>query len=528
MPPAHSEAAISAKSGGAYVWFTSLSAALGGFLMGFDASVISGVVGFIEDEFQLNEIQLGWAVASLTLTSTLAMLGAGPLSNRVGRVAVLKAAAALFFVSAIGCAFAPGYSPLVVARMLGGFAVGAALIVAPMYIAEAAPAAIRGRLVSLNQLNIVIGISAAFFSNYLLLRLSQGQDPFIAQERLWRWMLGVEAVPALLYLIVLQWVPESPRWLQLRGRGEEALATLIRINGAEGGRSEQEAIKASLAAESAGRPAGFAELLRPHLRLVLLIALTIGIAQQATGINAVFFYAPMIFEQSGFGDDAAFLQAVLVGLVNLLFTVVAIVFIDRLGRRPLLFAGLAGIAVFMLLLSWTFDQATYQLDEAAVAAAPAEVRESLAPLAGAVFDDEGDLRAALAGAGVGAEGGLESELVAVAVRVDTTLVLIGILGFVACFAFSAGPIMWVLFAELFPNYVRAAAISFVGLVNSAMSFLVQVLFPWELANFGSSLTFLVYGLVAIAGLAILARIMPETRGKSLEELEQALAPRSGS
>ena len=518
-----------AKAGGSYIWLTSLSAALGGFLMGFDASVISGVVGFIEDEFQLNEIQLGWTVASLTLTSTLAMLGAGPLSNRIGRIGVLRAAALLFLVSAIGCALAPGYPFLVLARMVGGFAVGAALIVAPMYIAEIAPAAIRGRLVSLNQLNIVIGISAAFFSNYLLLQLSQSEDPLIAPELLWRWMLGVEALPAALYLLVLQWVPESPRWLQLRGRGSAALETLVRINGVDGGEREHAAIKANLADEGGGAAAGFSELLRPHLRLVLLIALTIGIVQQATGINAVFFYAPMIFEQSGIGNDAAFLQAVLVGLVNLLFTIVAILFIDRLGRKPLLFAGLAGIAFFMLLLSWTFNQATFELSEESVAAvAEADSRTALEPLVGRQFDNENALRAALAEVGISEAGGLESDLVAQAIEVNTTMVLTGILGFVACFAFSVGPIMWVLFAELFPNYVRAAAISFVGLVNSSVSFLVQMLFPWELAALGSSLTFLVYGIVAVAGLAMLIRIMPETRGKSLEELELALASRTAS
>ncbi len=516
-----------ANTGGAYVWLTSLSAALGGFLMGFDASVISGVVGFIEDKFQLNELQLGWAVASLTLTSTLAMLGAGPLSDRIGRVGVLRAAALLFLVSALGCALAPGYSLLVFARMVGGLAVGAALIVAPMYIAEVAPAAIRGRLVSLNQLNIVIGISAAFFSNYLLLQWSQSDNPLIAPEALWRWMLGIEALPALLYLLVLQWVAESPRWLQPRGRHGEALGILVRINGETEGRREHAAVEASLASGKAATVAGFAELLRRHLRLVLLIALTVGIVQQATGINAVFFYAPMIFEQAGFGADAAFLQAVLVGLVNLLFTIVAILSIDRLGRKPLLLTGLTGIAAFMLLLSWTFHQASYRLDEESVATAAvdAQTQAALVELAGREFASENALRGALRSAGVDDEGGLESSLVAAAIKVDTTLVLAGILGFVACFAFSLGPIMWVLFSELFPNYVRAAAISFVGLVNSGVSFLVQMLFPWELATFGSSLTFLVYGAVAVAGLVALVRIMPETRGKSLEQIERELASR---
>jgi MFS family permease len=194
--------------------------ALGGFLMGFDASVISGVVGFIETEFALTRIQLGWSVASLTLTATLAMMVAGPISDRVGRRPVLMAAAALFAVSAIYSALAPDFVALVIARMIGGFGVGAALIIAPMYIAEIAPAATRGRMVSFNQLNIVLGISVAFFSNYLILRLGQSGAEWAETLHLgqwaWRWMLGVEAVPACLYFLALLFVPESPRWLATR------------------------------------------------------------------------------------------------------------------------------------------------------------------------------------------------------------------------------------------------------------------------------------------------------------------------
>ncbi len=208
----------------------SLLVALGGFLMGFDASVISGVVGFIETEFELTKIELGWSVASLTLTATLAMMVAGPLSDRLGRRPVLQIAAAMFAVSAIASAVAPDFITLVIARMLGGFGVGAALIIAPMYIAEIAPAEQRGKLVSFNQLNIVIGISAAFFSNYLILKLGSSEAAWAValqfDEWAWRWMLGVEALPAVLYLVALLFVPESPRWLAMRERNDEALTVL--------------------------------------------------------------------------------------------------------------------------------------------------------------------------------------------------------------------------------------------------------------------------------------------------------------
>ncbi|MEE4292983.1 MAG: sugar porter family MFS transporter [Xanthomonadales bacterium] len=444
-----------------------LTVALGGFLMGFDASVISGVVGFIEKEFELSNIQLGWAVASLTLTATLAMMVSGPLSNRYGRRPVLKAAAVLFFISAIASAFAPNYLTLVVARMLGGFGVGAALIIAPMYIAELAPADVRGRMVSFNQLNIVIGISAAFFSNYLILNLGLGD--LLA----WRWMLGVEAVPALLYFLALFFVPESPRWLVMQERSEEAVLVLNRSSGPEQAATDLSEIHKALEMEAHEEKGGIGDLFKPAMKLVLAIGITIAVLQQITGINSVFFYAPMIFEQSGLGTNAAFMQAILVGLVNLVFTVLAILYIDKLGRRPLLLVGLTVIALCMLLLAYGFGQATYS--------------------------PEGEL-----------------------LEINPTLILIGILGFVAGFAMSLGPVMWVLFSELFPNRVRGIAISFVGLINSAVSFLVQLVFPWELENFGPSITFLIYGLFAAAGLVFVARFFPETKGRSLEQLEAEL------
>lgn len=460
-----------------YTIRVALIVALGGFLMGFDASVISGVVSFIGPEFELTNIQIGWAVASLTLTSTLAMMTAGPISDRFGRRPVLKVAAVLFAVSAIASAIAPDYLTLVIARMLGGLGVGAALIIAPMYIAEIAPADIRGRMVSFNQLNIVIGISVAYFSNFLILSLGQSDLAWAQSLRLgdwnWRWMLGVEALPAIVYFLALFSVPESPRWLVMRGKAAEALEILSRVSGRTQAEADLGAVQESLDAEAHLEKGSIKELFLPAMRLVLTIGIVIAILQQITGINSVFFYAPMIFEQSGIGTDAAFMQAVLVGIVNLVATVVAILLIDKLGRRPLLITGLVIIASSMILLAYSFSSATY-----------------------------------------GAGGEL--------VDMNATLVLIGILSFVAGFGISLGPVMWVLFSELFPNRLRGIAISFCGLINSSVSFIVQLVFPWELENFGPATTFLVYGSFAIIGLIFVMRILPETKGRSLEQLEADL------
>ena len=451
-----------------YLTTTSLIVALGGFLMGFDVSVVSGIVRFVEAEFALGPLQLGWVVSSLSLTAAIGMLASGPLSDRLGRRPVLQIAAVLFAVSAIASAVAPDYFTLVVARMLGGFGVGAALIVAPMYIAEMAPPDSRGRFVSFNQLNIVVGISAAFFSNYLILTLGEAGGAWAEALRLgewnWRWMLGIETLPAAAYLLALTLVPESPRWLAMRSRDAEAAEVLGRVAGT-GAVAVLREVKESIAAEARLGQASWRALFHPSLRLVMTIGIVIGILQQVSGINAVFFYAPMIFEKSGIGTNAAFMQAALVGLVNLVFTVVAMAMIDRLGRRPLLAFGLSGIAACMLLLAWAFS------------------------------------------AGDGA---------------NPRLILFAILGFVASFAVSLGPVMWVLFSELFPNRVRGVAISFVGLVNSATAFLVTLVFPWQLQALGSSTTFLIYGVFALAGLVFVMRVLPETKGRSLEELETVL------
>ena len=508
--------------------FTSIVAlivALGGFLIGFDASVISGVVGFIEVQFSLSKIQLGWAVSSLALTATLGMMLSGPLSDRLGRRPVLQIAALLFAVSAVASAVAPSFLLLVIARMIGGLGVGAALIVAPMYIAEMAPPRSRGRLVSFNQLNIVIGISAAFFSNYLILTLGESGAEWVQSLRLaewnWRWMLGVEALPAIVYFFALLLVPESPRWLAMRGRDGEALHVLERVSDRTAASSELEAVKSSIEAEAALGKVSAKTLLDPSLKLVLTIGLSIGILQQITGINSVFFYAPMIFEQSGIGTNASFMQAVLVGLVNLIFTILAMALIDRFGRRPLLGWGMTGIALCMLMLSYGFGSATYTLDRDAVQQLPDDIeRQEIATLADITYASDTEFREAVRDA-IGSDlyKRYEAQLISAAIETNPFLILFAILGFVASFAVSIGPVMWVLFSELFPNRVRGTAISFVGLVNSIVAFLVTLVFPLQLETIGNSATFLIYGLFAVAGLGFVMRILPETRGRSLEELE---------
>ncbi|MEM1271469.1 MAG: sugar porter family MFS transporter [Bacteroidota bacterium] len=510
-----------------YIVKTALIVALGGFLMGFDASVISGVIGFIEAEFELTKIQLGWAVSSLTLAATLAMMAAGPLSDAYGRKRVLIVAAVTFALSAIGSALAPSFWVLVVARMLGGFGVGAALIIAPVYIAEISPPEKRGQMVSFNQLNIVVGISVAFFSNYLILQLGSSEAAWAQSlgfgEHTWRWMLGVEAVPAVLYFFGLFLVPESPRWLVMQGRDAEAIPIMARATNEAHAAQELAEIKTSITSDAGAPKVPLRELFAPAMRLVLLIGVVIGIVQQITGINSVFFYAPLIFEQSGIGTDASFVQAIFVGLINLVFTLVAMALIDRLGRKPLLVAGLTGITLSMAVLAFGFYSATYTLDPEALSLPEDVPAGQIATLSGQTFQGDIDYKNALRDTfGEELANQYESEFITAAISMNPLLVLFGILGFVASFAISLGPVMWVLFSELFPNRVRGLAISFVGLINSAVSFLVQLVFPWELANLGSALTFLIYGVFAFLGLIFVISVLPETKGKSLEELETLL------
>lgn len=510
-----------------YIIRTALTVALGGFLFGFDASVISGVVGAVEKLWTLDELEVGWVVSSLTLVSTIMMFSAGPLSDKIGRKKVLAIGAVAFFISALGSALAPNYTLFVLFRMLGGVGVGASLVIGPLYIAEISPGNLRGRMVSFNQLNIVVAITAAYFTNLLIQNLSKMEAGWVSNlgidTEAWRWMLGLEALPAVLFFFALFLVPESPRWLLMKGRNEEALDILKKANGEQGGETELQNIQNSISDEANKPKSTLKDVFAPVMRNVMFIGITVAILQQITGINSVFFYANKIFEQSGIGTDAAFTQALFVGIINLVFTLIAMAVIDRLGRRPLLIIGVAGIVVSMLFLSYQFGQATYTLSNDSIIELDENLQEQLLSSVGESFDNDVDFKNSMISIlGKDVVKKHESALIASAISSNPILILIGILGFVASFAISLGPVMWVLLSELFPNRIRGLAISVAAGINSVVSFIVQFIFPWELANLGTSMTFLIYGVFGLIGLLLIVKILPETKGKSLEELEEML------
>ena len=577
---------------------SSLVVALGGFLLGFDSAVVSGVMGPVKEAFDLNSDQVGFTASCLILGAMIGNAVAGPLANRFGRRAILIATALLFTVSAAWSGLATSFWTLVIARVIGGLGVGAAILIAPIYIAEIAPPASRGRLVSFNQLNIVIGISAAFFSNYFI------NDAFDG-EVAWRYMLGVEAVPAFLYFVLLFSVPCSPRWLLSvgrRGDAEEAISSL-------GGDPSDIAGFTDGADDAPRSPRGsVGELFSPRMRRILTLALALAFFQQITGINAIFYYAATIFEKAGAATESALMQGILIGLTNLVFTLVALRLIDRAGRRPLLIAGSAGMAIALLTTSFAFRSATYELTPRVIEKSRTDKQAAfLAPLEGTTFESEQAFIAALDGeaaesgiTGVALEvfNGRKVDIARAAAKVDGSgassytltgdalaamasntgyahlkaavgvshddrgsfmatiksaagyaemdagarkafdersgdvskaallingpLVLIAIMLFIASFAVSLGPVMWAMLSEVFPMHLRGAGISIAGLFNSAVSFTVVQLFPRFLADLGPDITFLIFGLFAVGAFLFTVKMVPETKGRSLEELEREL------
>ena len=500
-----------------------LTVSLGGFLFGFDAGIISGVMEYAGPFFGLNEVQTGWATSCPTFVAMFAMLVAGKLSDVVGRKPILIVVAFLYLISAVWSAYASSYETLCIARMIGGAAFGAALILAPTYIAEIAGAKNRGKLVSIQQLNIVLGFFVAFLSNYFFnLWYTEGSE-FLTDENVWRWMLGVEALPAVLYFLALFFVPRSPRWLFAQDRANEGRAVLTRLHGEEVGLSESQSIESSVNDESGRDKASFFELFKPSLRFILIVGLVIGVLQQATGINAIYFYATSIFKQTGIGTTSAFTQGVLLSFTSVVFTVLAIFTIDRIGRRPLMLCGIGGIAVSLLLCAYGFNQAKYQLSPEQAVAITGVEQDKVAELAGLSFKNDVEFKnkmKALLGKDLYAKN--EGAVLEGAIEMNANIVLVGVLGFIACFAFSLGPVMWVMLSEMYPNRIRGLAIGSIGLVNSFTAWFVTQIFPWELSNLGNSTSFLIFGLIAAAGTVVLYRILPETKGKSLEELENEL------
>ncbi len=501
---------------------------LGGFVFGIDAAVISGAVPYLVTKFGLTDIQVGMAVSAPGLGAVLALLFTGYVCDKFGRKPALILVAGLYAVSGIWATFATGYYTLVVARFLGGLAF-ASLSIASMYLGEIAPPNWRGKLVSLNQTSIVLGFTVSYFINYAILQLSHSDASWVrawaVDTETWRWMLGTLIPPAVAWFFLVLLVPESPRWLMLKGRAEEARKVMGKVLQSKEVELEMKEVAESLHKTDGGRSmsAQLSELFTPRRRLVMLVGLTIAAVQPATGINSVLFYGPTVFEQLGIGTDAAFIQSVFVGVVSTVFTILAIFLVDKIGRRKILLWGLAWCALSLGICAYGFKTARYELTSAAVVKLDASInKEALKPVVDVMYRSDIEFRKALNQAIGEQQTRIHySTLLQRAAVMPAGLILFGIFSFMAAFQFSVGPIMWVLFSEIFPISIRGVAIPACAFVTTIVNYIVTQFFPWELATFGAATTWMIYAVISVAGMVVLYRWLPETKNKTIEEVELA-------
>jgi sugar porter (SP) family MFS transporter len=444
-----------------YVVGICLIAALGGLLFGYDTAVINGAIGFLETHFELTPALKGWASSSALLGCVIGVSFAGAFSDWLGRKKTLVLAGVLFLVSSIGTAVPQTLTQLVIFRILAGVGVGVASMASPMYIAEVAPARWRGRMVSVNQFAIVSGMLLIYFVNYAIARAG---SPEWQVTTSWRWMFASGILPSALFLGLLLLAPESPRWLIAQGRMDAAAKILERVGGPDFARTEAQAVRAALAQETGS----LAQLFRPGWRRVLALGVALAVLQQVTGINVFLYFGAEIFKQFGEQVDAALLQQVVVGAANLLFTLVAIWTVDRWGRRPLMLIGATGMGLGLVAM------------------------------------------------GVGAQTGQVAGWM-----------LICILGYIACFAVSVGPVTWVLLSEIFPTSIRGRAMSLATLSLWSANFVVSQTFPMMdqhaglVARFNHGFPFYVYAGFCVVLVGVVWRWVPETKGRSLEEIERS-------
>jgi len=443
-----------------YVFGITLVATLGGLLFGYDTAVISGAIGYLKDYFHLDPAAEGFAAASILLGCVFGAVLAGKLSSSLGRKKSLLLAAVLFLIASVGTSLPTEYWQLIVARLIGGIGVGIASMISPMYIAEMAPANIRGKLVSFNQFAIVSGILLSFFVNYMI---NRPDDPAWCIETGWRIMFLAMAIPSALFFVFMLLVPESPRFLMMKKQEESAFKVLKKVNGEKNAKIIQDSIRDSLEAESKDL---HGSIFVKGMLLAVVVGCLLSIFQQITGINTILYYAPEIFKNMGSSSDSAFLQTVIVGIVNVVFTIVAIVSVDKFGRKPLLIIGSFGMAIGMMSLG-TFAY-TQNL-------------------------------------GMGA--------------------LLSIIFYMASFALSWGPVTWVMISEIFPNSVRSLAMSIAVAAQWIFNFIVSQTFPMMLKDeglvetFHGGFPFWLYGIMAIISVFVVWRMVPETKGKSLEDME---------
>jgi sugar porter (SP) family MFS transporter len=422
---------------------------MGGLMFGFDIAIISGAVPFIQPYFGWNELQLGWGVSSLLVGAILGAFGSGILSDIYGRKRVLIIVALFFAVSCAVTALAQSSVVFITARLFGGLAVGAASVLSPMYVAEVAPARNRGMLVSAYQLAIVLGILCSYIINYGLHNVDNN----------WRWMFATGIMPSVLFFIGLFFIPESPRWLFKAGQENESMKVLTRIGGESLAQVEIREIAESL--KKVPGPVAINELFKPPARKVIVIGFILAVLVQTSGINTIVDYAPKIFLAAGVEIKNALLQTSLVGLINFIFTFIAILFIDKVGRRSLYLIGSMGMVITLVLLAISFY-----------------------------------------------------------LKAEGIFTLISILLFIAFFASCIGPVFWTLVSEIFPNRIRGKAVAFATFTNWIFNFLVVLLFPHFLSSVGGVATFLFLALMSILQLLFTYFYLPETKGKSLEEIEK--------
>ncbi|MCL1065642.1 MFS transporter [Shewanella olleyana] len=520
------------------VLYCALVVALGGFIFGLDAALISGTVRFVTNEFGLSDLQVGTVVSAPGFGVIFALMVTGFICDKIGRKQTLVIISFIYIISAVMSVLATSFESLVIARFIGGLAF-TSLSVAAMYIGEIAPSHLRGKLVSIIQINIVVGLSIAYFANYAILEFSESQHPLVSTLGLdiytWRWMLGIEILPAVIWFCLLLNVPQSPRWLVMKQKDKKARKIIKQFNqlANRGIHSDEQCeqeiadIKASLNNHQGKQTLFelFKSLFDTKVRSAMIIALTIAVVQQITGINAIMFYAPTVFEQLGIGTDAAFFQAVIVGLVSIIFTIVAILLIDRLGRRPLVIWGLATATISLFACYWGFSQATYTLNEMQIS----ELIEQhslvdISSMANIIYQSDVEFKDALINLMGASEAKLyESQLLQSAANINVNLIIAGVIGFIAAFHFSIGPIMWVLFSEIFPTHIRGIAIPVFAFIASFVSYLVQQFFPWQLSVFGADEIFLFYAICGAIGFVLLYKIMPETKNKSIEDIANLLS-----
>lgn len=439
------------------VFLWSIVVALGGFLFGFDTAVISGAEQAIQKYWNLSPVEHGLTISIALIGTVIGSLFGSIPSDRLGRRTTLMIIASLYLLSSLGTALATNWYVFLLFRLLGGLGVGASSVTAPVYISEIAPANRRGRLVALFQFNVVFGILLSYFSNYLI-----GFDG----EHAWRWMLGVQVFPSLLFLVLLQLVPESPRWLISR-RGKLAEATaILKIANPESYLQEVESIRSNAEAEQKATAAGNKgdQLLSRKYKLPIFLAVSFAVFNQVSGINAIIYYAPRIFEMTGLGRSSSLLSTVGIGVVNFLFTLIALQFIDRIGRKTLMAIGSVGLIATLGLVA----QAFYRQDF----------------------------------------GGW--------------WVTLYLLVYIAFFAFSQGAVIWVFISEIFPNQVRAKGQTLGSTTHWVMAAIIAFAFPLFAEKLGGGHTFLFFSFMMLLQLLFVWKLMPETKGQSLEQIERSL------